>query len=181
MDAEIKVLGLPELKAALAGYERAFNPNSREQRALFNQLGRAGRDLVRNQITTQGRGTWKPLSKWTQAKTGRRKALITERNRITFRVKPRRVEIVYEERSNDWNLTKHHKGFVNQGFQGKVVTIPLKRPSALGLTRTAITIRKARPAEVPARNVWTDLPTLRNMTETIASKWVLDVLRKRGK
>lgn len=182
MVATVRIVGMKALRRAFAAYAREFEPTSSQGRVLLNRLGRGGRTLVRRQITTQGGGSWEPLSKWTQARTGRRKALITERERVTFRRKPRSVEIVYAERENGWNLTSHHKGFTTGGFKNKKVTIKLVQPSKLGLSRGGVTIRQAKPSKVPARNVWTDERTIYNqVVEPITNKWALSILNKKGR
>lgn len=177
----ITIIGLDKIRKAVKGWSDDFNPNKRQVRVLFNRLGRPLRDDVKARITSQGEGTWPALSKWTRARTGRRKALLTERSRITFLTKPRRLEIVYLERSRDWNLTKHHRGFTTKGFSNKKVTIPLKNPRPLGTTKKALTIRQAGPSIVPARPVWTPPGKVLRIMQPIVSRWTREQLEKRAK
>lgn len=177
----ITFVGLDKIRRAARGWKDDFQPNKRQVKVLFGALGRKVRDDVRKRITTQGDGSWAPLSKWTRARTGRRKALITERSRVTFIVKPNRVEIVYIERSNNWNLTKHHRGFKNSGFSGKKVTIPLRNPGALKVSGNSLTILSAKPSVVPARTVWTPAGKLRRIALPVVNAWARKQLEKRAR
>lgn len=179
MPASVAFIGADRLRRGIRGLDDDFTPTKREMRILFGALGRTMRNDVKKNITTQGQGSWPKLSKWTRAKTGRRKALITERKRITFVIKPRRVEIGYQERSADWNLTKHHRGFTTTGFKGKKVTIPLKNPRPLGIKSETITILSAKPSVVPARNVWGTLRRTVKVGKVVTNKWMLRIVQKR--
>lgn len=169
------------LKAAMLGYQDDFRVNGRSMRVLLTALGRAGRDSVRNRITTQGStNPWERLSKWTRARTGRRKALITERSRIKSRVVSGTAEVYYETRSDKWDLTKHHKGFTNPATT-RGATIRLKDPRPLGLSSNFIRIRQAKAGVVPARNVWgTDIEN-RSIAVVIVNTWVAAIIKKKGK
>lgn len=181
MVARVQFVGLDRVKLGVRGLERDISVSSPELRRLFRALGRESRDYVRKRISSQGAGTWPKLSKWTRARTGRRKALTTERPRVTFRVKPRRAEVVYAERSNEWNLTKHHKGFTTPGTKGKRVTVPLRNPAILKWDRPAISFRNSQDSVVPARNVW----GFERDHQRIAAKqsviWMNRVLKKRAR
>ena len=72
---------MPSFDIILSGWKRARNTVFLVERDLFRgpktmrkklltRLARAGRDQTRSNITNQGPG-WKPLSKWTVARTGR--------------------------------------------------------------------------------------------------------------
>lgn len=177
----VTVVGLEKVKAALRGWEDDFEPGKRQVRVLFGRIGRVLRDDVRDRISSQGDGgSWKKLSKWTRARTGRRKALITERSRVTYIVKPRRLEIAYAERSSQWNLTKHHHGFQTPGFRGKKAVIPLRNPGPLGAKGNALTIFSAKPSVVPARPIWTPETKLLRIVNPITRVWVNQQLSKRA-
>ncbi len=176
----VTIIGIEKLKKAVRGWRSDFEPSKGQVKVLFFSLGRAVRDDVKKRITSQGHGKWKPLSKWTKARTGRAKALITERSRVKFIVKPRRVEIGYAPRSSDWNLTKHHHGFRTSGFKGKKVTIPLRNPAALKTKGNSITILSAKPSVIPARTIWTPTGTLLRIAHPIISRWTRRQLEKRA-
>lgn len=177
----IRIVGLDKLRRAARGWKGDFDPTQRQVKVLFGALGRKLRDDVRRRITTQGDGSWAPLSKWTRARTGRRKALITERRRVVFIVKPKRLDIVYLERSSEWDLTSHHRGFTTPGFRGKKAVIPLRNPSALGVKGNSITIFSAKPSKVPARPVWTPRNKILRILKPITSAWVRKQLEKRAR
>jgi hypothetical protein len=180
--ASIKFVGLDRLKRGVRGIDDDFTPTKRQVRVLFGALGRAVRNDVRKNITTQGNGSWDKLSKWTRARTGRRKALVTERSRIKFRIRnTRRVEIGYEERESGWNLTDHHRGFTSSGFKGKKVVIPLRNPKPLGVTDDKITILSAKPSVVPSRKVWGSLNRTVKIVRVVANRWMKQIVAKRVK
>lgn len=80
------------------------------RRKLLNKLASRGRDMTRKNITTQGKGTWAPLSKWTRAQTGRRKALITLRPFIVAKKATTRglkASVVFRS-PGGFTLTQHH-------------------------------------------------------------------------
>lgn len=170
--------GISDLQASLEQYNRSFSPNSRQRKVLFGRLGRKGRDRVRKNITEQ-RG-FPPLSKWTRARTGRRKGLVTERQNITFIVKPLSVEIGYTPKSTEWNLTKHHKGFTVKGSSNKI-TIPLKRPRAIEWSKPTITLRGTGPSIVPARPVWGDINQIMRYVGPTTRDWARKIINKKGR
>lgn len=127
------------------------------KRKLMNRLVSKARDMTRRNITTQGLGTWAPLSKWTIAQTGRRKALITLRKFIVARRakgKGRTASVIFLS-PGDFTLTQHHDGYTDPA-RGGIVKIALKKPSALGLPTSASfkSFRDKRSRQVPARHVW---------------------------
>ena len=97
------------------------------RRRLLNDLARKGRDISRGNIASQGGGTWPPLSKWTRAQTGRRKALLAQIPRITAILAnaAARTAVVIFTSPGNWTLTQHHFGFTEPA-ENKVVKIPMK-------------------------------------------------------
>lgn len=130
----------------------------RFRKMLLTRLARAGQKMTRRNITTQGGGTWAPLSDWTKAQTGRRKALVTIRKFVGIkRANANATKSATVFRSPGlWSLTQHHQGFVERPT-GKVVKIDLKRPTALGSklkSKVSVTFKDNREKVVPARPVW---------------------------
>lgn len=132
------------------------------RRKLLNRLARSGRDQTRRNITTQGKGTWAKLSKWTSAQTGRRKALVSLRKYVGIKkASSKGLSSATIFRSpGDYTLTQHHTGFTEPA-QGGVVKVELKRPGALdkkGKLRTkgqkVVSFKDNTPQVVPARPVW---------------------------
>jgi hypothetical protein len=132
------------------------------RRKLLNRLAAGGRDATKRNITTQGRGTWEKLSKWTRAQTGRRKALVSIRKFVGVkRANSKATKAMTVFRSpGDYTLTQHHTGFTELATGG-VVKIELKRPGALdkkGKLRTkgakTVAFKDTNQKIVPARPVW---------------------------
>lgn len=147
---------------------------------MLNRLGRAGRDYARNQITTQGDGEWAPLSKWTRAKTGRRKALITERPRIKYVVRQGSVAIVHAATSPERSLSRHAKGFTRPAVN-KPVYIPLRLPSLLGVSGPGIYLPKGTKAtKTPPRNVWGTQKKVNKLVRPVVEPWVRQVLNRKA-
>lgn len=181
MTARVLFVGMDKIKLAIRGLDNDLTVTKPEMRRLLGTIGRASRDYVRKRITTQGDGNWPKLSKWTRARTGRRKALVTERLRIVHRLKPRKAEVAYMERSSDWNLTMHHKGFTQPGLKDKTVTVPLRNPGALRWKKNAITFRNSKDSVVPARDVWGKLNDHREIAGTATVAWIRRILAKRAR
>lgn len=145
---------------------------------VYNRLGRALRDDARNRITTQDNGNYDKLSKWTRARTGRRKALITERKNINFRISGGTLVIGHSAKG-DWNIEMHEKGFRTPGFSGRSVTIPLKNPRALkNVSGNSITIRGAKESVVPARRVFSTEAEATRIGEPIVVRWIKDIIKR---
>lgn len=179
--SEVKPVGFRELRRALELTKGDFKAPSKRVTVLFNRVGRALRDDARNRITTQGEGKWKPLSKWTRAKTGRRKALITERRNIIYSNKGTRVEVIHRSPSPNWNLNKHAAGFTRPAVR-KRVRIPLRQPSLLGVKTPFIILpRGSRATKTPARNVWGTIAQQRNVFIPITRNWLAETLNNRAK
>lgn len=121
----------------------------------MRQLGRALRDEVRRRFTTQGDGSWAPLSPWTVATTGRRKPLIGLRDRIHSRIVGDDVaEVYFDAPSDEWSIDMHDKGFISPAVEGKRMAWSLARPSAVGMRRQYISLQSRGASIIPARRVW---------------------------
>lgn len=162
-----------------AGDLGGANPVMR--RRLINKLASRARDMTRRNITTQGGGKWAKLSKWTQAQTGRRKALITLRKFVTVKKSTRsglRASVIFRS-PGAFTLTQHHDGFTDPA-KGDVVKIVLRRPGALGLppkaTSKSFVDRSNR--RVPARKVWPEGRALAVMIRVEAAKWRRELDRR---
>jgi hypothetical protein len=164
----VTVVGLDNLRGALSELEVAFGDGARGRRQLLTRLTRAFRDATRNNISRQsGNGvSWKRLSNWTVAKTGRRKALITLRDRIKTQVNKNAGIVYFEQDHPRWNLTMHHKGFTSRAVKGKRMSIPIRFPAIniAGRTRNLVStndalgsrlvITKRKASVIPPRPVW---------------------------
>jgi len=169
----IVITGVPETKAGMRKLKRALSKTN----PLFNRIGRSLRDDARKRITTQDNGAYDKLSKWTRARTGRRKALITERKNISFQMIGSRLIIGHT--ATGWDITMHERGFVTPGFTGKTVTIPLKNPTALrNIQGNSITIRGAKPSVVPARRVFSTESEALAIIENEAEAWVRKIVQR---
>lgn len=144
------------------------------RRKLMNKLASGGRDIVRRNITTQGGGTWAPMSKWTKAQTGRRKLLVTLRKFVGVKkATPRAKSAAVVFRSpGDFTLTQHHDGFTDHA-KGGVVRIALKRPGALGLPSKVATkaFVDKNDRNVPARPVWPSQRQIASLIRRETAKW----------
>jgi hypothetical protein len=178
--AEVRPIGITELQRTLKLIGKDFNPRtSKRIPVLYTRVGRALRDDARNRITTQGEGKWKPLSKWTRAKTGRRKALITERRNIIYQRKGAAVEVLHRSPSSQWSLNTHAAGFTRPAVR-KRVRIPLKQPKLLGVTTPYIILpRGSRASKTPARNVWGTVGQQRNVWLPEVRRWMQETMSKR--
>lgn len=150
---------------------------------LMGRLGRAFRDDARLRITNQDGGNYAPLSKWTRARTGRRKALVTEKKNISFIVSgAKSIVVIGHTAKGDWSLNMHEKGFVTPGFSGFSTIIPLKNPSALsGVRGNRITIRGAKPSIVPARRVYATKVEATTIIRPIIEDWLRKIIRRAAK
>ncbi len=148
------------------------NPVMRKK--LMNRLVSKARDMTRHNITTQGGGKWAPLSKWTVAQTGRRKALITLRKfvvAVKAKGKASTASVVFRS-PGDFTLTQHHDGYTDRPVAG-IVKIALKRPGVLNLPKTATSksFRDRRSRDVPARPVWPEGRKLFRMLQKETRIW----------
>jgi hypothetical protein len=159
-----------------------FIGNKAMRRKLLNDLARKGRDTSRQNIRTQGGGTWPPLSKWTRAQTGRRKALLQQIPRIhaILANAAARTSAVIFRSPAEWTLTQHHHGFTEPPTH-KVVKIELKtRVKDLKVTKrgktslskgNAIYFVDDQPTKVPRRPVWPEGGQLARMVGLSLRKW----------
>ncbi len=143
------------------------------RRRLLNDIARAGVKASRENIRTQGHGTWPPLSKWTRAQTGRRKALLAQIPRITAILANRAAltAAVIFRSPGDWTLTQHHRGFTERATN-KVVKIPLKNPGLIG--ERGITEKyfiDSKDTVVPRRPIWPEGAQLRRLMATAINRW----------
>ena len=177
---EARTYGVKELQRTLKLIKNDLTPGTSKRIPVLNtRVGRALRDDARNRITTQGEGKWKPLSKWTRAKTGRRKALITERKNIVYERTASSVRIIHKSPSASWSLNDHAKGFVRPAVR-KLVRIPLRQPKLLGVTTPYIILpRGSRATKTPKRNVWGTITQQRNVFIPEVRKWMRETMKAR--
>lgn len=153
-----------------------FKGPKRFRRRLLNDVARAGVKTSRDNIRTQGHGKWPPLSKWTRAQTGRRKALIAQIPRITAILANRAAitSAVVFRSPGDWTLTQHHNGFTEPPTK-KIVKIELKNPGLIGLKKAKdIYFVDNEPTVVPRRPIWPEGQQLRRLMNTAINKWRRD-------
>ncbi len=170
----ITVTGVELTKKGMAKLNRDLSRTS----VLSNRMGRALRDDARRRITTQGDGTWEPLSKWTMARTGRKKALIKERVKITFKLIGGQLVISHDS-DGAWTLRQHEQGFTTA--PDVPATIKLKRPRLLGVTGNTIHIRQAKESVTPARRVFATEPEANRIVRPIVKKWGADIIKRSRK
>jgi phage gpG-like protein len=151
-----KLFGWGRARRRFNEYRVNVEPRSgSERRRLMKMIGRKFRDHARRNITTQGGGKWKPLSKWTRARTGRRKALVTLRPRIKFRATADQAVLFFERRDPHWTLSDHHRGFRSPPVRGKLMKVPLRNPGLLGLRgKDHIEFTSRKESVIPARPIW---------------------------
>lgn len=177
---EATAIGIREMERTLRLIKKDLTPGtSKRIPVLHTRVGRALRDDARNRITTQGEGKWAKLSKWTRAKTGRRKALITERKNIVYERTSSSVRIVHKSPSPSWSLNDHAKGFTRPAVR-KRVRIPLRQPKLLGVTKPYIILpRGSRATKTPKRNVWGTITQQRNAFIPEVRSWMRETMKKR--
>lgn len=121
----------------------------------MTSIGRSLRDAVRLRFTTQGHGTWAPLSSWTKARTGRRKALLPLRERIEFRVLGSTgAEVFFNPPAPGASIEGHHRGFVSPPVENKKMSVSLRAPQILGRSGSYIAFTNRRASLIPVRRVW---------------------------
>jgi len=170
----LNVTGLSNAKKSLAKIQRAIKRTD----PLMNAIGRALRDDARRRITTQDGGTYAPLSKWTRAQTGRRKALITERKNISFKLVGGVLQIGHQSPGN-WSIQQHEKGFVEQNASE---TITLRNPKALKDVRgTQFFVKNPKASVVPARKVFANNAEAESIARKKANEWVKKIVTRENK
>lgn len=148
------------------------------RKRLLTALARRGRDATRKNIRSQGNGRWPPLSPWTRAQTGRRKALVTAIPMIKAKKANRegtRSAVIFRS-PGDWTLTQHHDGFKEPGTN-KPVKIQLKRPGIVGLKKKVIFLAD-KGTTVPPRPVWPEGRQLATINRQELVKWRADFMRR---
>jgi hypothetical protein len=174
----IKITGLDKVKLALLDIEMSLSSRGRLP-TLMNRIGRALRDDAKRTITTQDGGKWAPLGKWQRAKTGRRKALIEERERIhqkTMAAGSGAITVVFYAQRGLWALTKHAPGFTIAPH-GKYVTVKLVDGTPLRLPKDqkSYKFRWVRRSVVPARRVFADRITAEKIIRPIVDQWLAEL------
>lgn len=167
----LTITGVELTKKGISKLKRDLGRTS----VLSNRMGRALRDDARRRITTQGDGSWAPMSKWTAARTGRKKLLISERPKITFKLIGGRL-VVGHDSGAGWSLQDHERGFTTP--PEVPATIALKRPKILGISTSEIHIRRAKESVTPARRVFATEAETVKIAKPIVIKWVNDILRR---
>lgn len=165
-------------KRARRAMDRTVDGLSQTHRML-DVVARGFRDHVRKTIATQDGGSWERPSKWTRAKKRQMRALPGQSINIKHIFAGRKQAlVVYQGQSKETgqpiSITEHHYGKALPPT-GKLVRIPIRAPSALGLTRgiTEMWFRSRRPSVVPARKIWPDRPgEAQRIAEPLASNWV---------
>jgi phage gpG-like protein len=178
----VTIIGIEKLQGALKEVLEHVGSTARGRRKLMFRLGRGMRDATRRNITTQGDGTWKPLSRWTRAKTGRNKALITLRNRVKMDYNADQARVYFEKSSPYWDLTTHHTGRRSAAVRGKAMNIPLPSNTAgrISGAGSRLLIFNRKVSILPARKVWASKAQIEKETEKHIAGW-LDELRAKVK
>ncbi len=171
ININVKTTGLDKTKKGLLKIQRALKRTN----PLMNGIGRALRDDARRRITTQDGGTYAPLSKWTRAQTGRRKALITERKNITFKLVGGSLQIGHVS-PGAWTIGMHERGFVEQN---KSETITLRNPKALKDVRgTQFFLKSPKPSVTPARKVFANRAETESIARRKADEWIKRIVER---
>lgn len=160
------------LKASLRRMERDL----KRPATVYGRAARHMRDYVRETITMQGRKRkYTPLSHWTRARTGRRKALITMRPFIKASWDAKAGVVYFDQTDKAWHLDQHHTGFISPpvdlGGRKRMVV-----PKASGGVLAAFTKRKA--SKIPGREIW---PTQKEVNAEVTgmfATWVDGLARK---
>lgn len=177
----IKIVGMRDTIKFLSEIDKSLftGLTVRWKRKLMNDMAGAGVKATRDAIRTQGFGSWEPLSKWTKARTGRRKVL----SGMEKHVKPKlsrsgamRAAVLFRS-PGDWTLTQHHRGFTKKPTN-KVIKVALKKPGLLGLkSKKEVFFKDDTETKVPARKVWPVGARLDRMVTSTTNKWVADYKR----
>jgi hypothetical protein len=186
----VTVVGMRGLSTAIRKIEEHIGTGARGRRQLLGRLGRMARDETRGNITTQGGGGWKKLSRWTQAKTGRRKALLPLRGRIKHRYDAETAEVYFEQTSPFWNLDTHHFGRTSRPVKNKHMRIPIPfnrgqikaftggGRGSFGTSFGSITIYNRKASVLPARPVWASKRQLQAGVQTGLRNWLRELEQK---
>lgn len=148
-------------------------------RPLLNKMGRKLRDDARRRIITQDGGKYAPLSKWTRARTGRRKALTTEKKNISFQIVG--STLIIGHTATGWNLSMHELGFTSTRSVGRVVTIPLRNRKALRDVRdNVLTVTVKNASVIPPRRVFANEVEATTIIRPIIHDWIRKIVAKAG-
>lgn len=165
-----------KLRAALDVIDSEFGP--RGARSLMSRVARHFRDRVRSRITSQGNGSWAPLSNWTRARTGRRKALITLRNRIKAKWDSESAQVYFDSPSSEWDISDHHQGFTSPAVKGKRMAWRLTNPAAIRWRGSKVSITSRKASRIPARDVWSSDAKVKREVNTILDDFATQVEAK---
>lgn len=172
ININVKTTGLGKTVKGLNQIKRSLKRTN----TLMNGIGRALRDDAKRRITTQDGGTYAPLSKWTRAQTGRRKALITERKNITFKLVGGILQIGHTSDDPRWNIGMHERGFVEDN---KSETITLRNPKALKDVRgTQFFLKSPKASVVPARKVFANKAETESIARMKADAWIKKIVAR---
>lgn len=131
----------------------------RRRRGVMRKASGAVRDYMRDTITLQGRTTkWKPLSPWTKARTGRRKALLPLRPMLKNRWSNSSAEVFLDNPKGTFTLEQHHRGYSSRAVRNKKMVVPKAGGGIL-----AIFVNR-RISRTPARRI---VPTKRETQKII--------------
>jgi hypothetical protein len=151
---------------------------------LLRLVGAAARDDVQARMNSRNRGQWRPSSKWLIAK-GKPHPLAGLANLVKSRVVGNQGQVYAElppstETGAQWSLTQHHKGFENDKPKGNLVVIPVRVPSALGLSdgRKSFGFIHRNAGQTPARQIWPTDTQLQKVAEPIASRWLNQLVKR---
>ena len=153
---------------------------------LLTSLSKALEKRVKDRITTQGEGEWKPAGKWIQGKKNTTKALEGTERYIKSRVATG-VMAVYGDMPGEWTFTQHGKGFINKLYEERelvregVVAIKIVNPAPLGMSKPRIfEFAPKKTGVTPPRRVWlTEAETIKEVTPRFQA-WLRQVVREAG-
>lgn len=152
-------LAVLKVKDALGG---------RQQRIIFDRIGRMLRDATKEQMRSY---PYAPLSKWTKMRTGRSRPLQPLVKEIGYEASVKSVAIIHRNPSTRWSIQQHHLGYSIPPRIGRpVMRVPLHKGGAIFFT-------SARGAKVPARPVWLSESRTRQLTLGMLNSWLQDITR----
>ena len=131
---------------------------------------------VKQRLATEDGGRWAKPSKWIKAKKNSRKVLNGLQSRIRSKYTQQALNIYFDS-PGEWTLTQHHDGFTKLP-ELRNVTIPIKNPRPLGLSRGSKWFRffHGKPSVVPARKVWPSEAEAVAIVTPVASAWIAKTL-----
>lgn len=172
----IYVTGIEATKRGLRFISDALDGKNPRRATLLKRIGAALRDRARGNISDQSYEgqSWRPLSDWTRAKTGRFKALITEREKIKYDVDAQglTLRVFHEQTDPNWTLTQHHKGFTSPAVTGKLMAFPLVRPNLVGIGSKLAIFQSRKATKTPARPVWPSPAMIKKLVGPLIDLWM---------